>query len=237
MEDYRTRKQRREDEKNGKSEYIIDASIVGYQDEDETYETIEVTYADGRVFGDIENTEEMREKIKGKQKTQIENGLELLPGLKTKVKLLKNSSLIAGLIGIGSITTGYIISHQSLMSPEENTLALAALGTIAIFSEIPIHASLRKDVPKYKELSKFDMLKQYEQELKETPNYRNSLVGVKSEIADFIEECYANGEDPFALSDGSPLEQKDIRQILNNLETEKNMGFQYIKRNEKQEEK
>lgn len=228
MKDYRISKKKKEN-----LDYILDVTTSApYKDEQENFhesDTIDVHFADGKVFKGIARTPEELKKINERQEIQVDAGIENLP---TFERRLHTSSALAGV----SIVAGPIVSTvaSSMLTPifnmEPNPVTVVCAGvTIALCGAIPASIGVIKNLPKVKELRKLKYRNDNEETLRCINKYPNALASLPESQVERI-ESFENAEDSFGISHVNEFTQQDLETIVANIDREKTFGFQYAKK-------
>lgn len=214
--------------------YIIEARpnmvVINEGNEVQETETLDIYFADGKVFKNVRYDEENLKKIADRQEQQATEGITNLPIFE---KRLTRSGIItaASIVGGPIIASG--ISHvvaQSLQTPADPTMVVCAGGILALCGAIPAAISLARNLPIVKELKKLKYRNEHREELDRFDEYENALAGLpKSVTADFM-TAKENGEDPFSTSNVDGFTQQEMETIISNIEREKEFGFTYVKK-------
>lgn len=227
MRDYRLNRKQQPD-------YIIEAipktSVFEEAGETETYDTLDIKFADGKVFKNVMYDEENLKKIEDRQEQQVTEGITNLPIFE---KRLTRSGIMtaASIVGGPVIASG--ISHvaaQSLQTPVDPTMVVCAGGVLALCGAIPAAISLVKNLPIVKELKKLKYRNEHRDELDHFEDYENALAGFSNGVAGNYMAAKLNDEDPFSISNVDGFTQKEMETIVSNIEREKELGFTYVKK-------
>ncbi|MBQ2910577.1 MAG: hypothetical protein IJE53_07190 [Bacilli bacterium] len=206
--------------------YILDVKPVKNRptaEGEEARETLTITFADGRKFDNIEYSAENIQTIIAQQERQARAGVKNLPvfqGRKTIAGVMTAASIVGGPV-IGAVTSTAI----------DNPIALAiGTGVVTLAALIPSACSLVKNAGKVKELRKIKFRDVHRKELETYPNYENALAGLPTRKRQWFEGMANEGQDPFCITEIDSYTQRDLEQIMENMETEKQYTFKYAPR-------
>lgn len=189
----------------------------------ETTEELLITFADGRVFRDVQFNEESIRKIIKQQEAQAKAGVEnigVFEKRKTRAGIMTGAAIVGGPV-IGALAATAIANPV--------TLAIGT-GVLTLTAAVPAVCSLVKNSGKVSELRKIKYRDDHSTDLREFPNYRNALVGLSSRKKNWFEGMLEEGQDPFCITEIDSYSQGDLEQIVQNIETEKKYQFTYVPR-------
>lgn len=215
-------------DRKAEPKYILDVktdteTTVAEDDSRETTETLRVVFADGRVFNNLEYSEENIKKIIEQQEKQAAAGvgnISVFEKRKTKAGIMTAASIVGGPV-IGAVAAGLL--------PNPFTVAIGA-GILTVATAIPAVCSLVKNAGKVSELRKIKYRDDHRKELSTFDQYENSLVGLSSRKRRWFSEMKEEGNDPFCITEIDEFSQSDLEQIIENIDTEKTYKFTYSKR-------
>lgn len=189
----------------------------------ESTEELLITFADGRVFRDVQFNEESIRKIIKQQEAQAKAGVEninVFEKRKTRSGIMTGAAIVGGPV-IGALAATAIT----------NPIALAiGTGVLTLAAAVPAACSLIKNTGKVSELRKIKYRDEHSTELREYPNYRNALVGLSARKREWFESMEEEGHDPFCITEIDSYTQSDLEQIVQNIATEKKYQFTYTPR-------
>lgn len=200
-------------------EYIQDF----YLSEDENGSTYNVVYGDGRVFGNIENTEENLAKIEEIQEEQIDKAIQNKAHFKSKCTKSEFLTVATGmtLSSVGGILANHI---ETTYANAPSILVLGtAVGVITILGSIPPYTKMRKNDKLLAQITKFEYRNNHIRELESIDNYANALSGLPEKLVEHI----GKSKRPFSIFNSSEFTLKDLEMIIENMEREQKSGFQY----------
>ena len=216
--------------KKENNNYIVDVRRTGNSNS-EGIETLEVEFADGRVFKNIaccdENMSKIVVQLENQAKAGVEN-IEVFEKRKTKAGRVAALSLPLGFSGGGLISA--VVEEIAPEVQDDPSLFLISMGAITLMTAIPSVYSLIKNNPKVKELTKIKFRNDHREELKNFNKYENALAGLSSDTADMLMERIEKGEDPFSVIYVDSYSQADLEAIVENIDREKTYGFTYAKK-------
>ena len=215
-------------DRKAEPKYILDVKteeeiVVGENDSKETRETLSIVFADGRVFRNVEYSEENLKKIIDQQEKQAKAGvgnISVFEKRKTRAGIMTAASIIGGPV-IGAVAAGLL--------PNPFTVAIGA-GILTVATAVPAVCSLVKNAGKVSELSKIKYRDEHRRELESFSDYENSLVGLSSRKRKWFSEMVEEGNDPFSITEIDEFSQSDLQQIIENIDTEKTYKFTYASR-------
>lgn len=207
--------------KNQEKDYLLNFTLV-QNGEESTYD---VTFADGRVFGQVTANEENLAKFERIQEAQAEKGVankHIFQSRRTKAGLATfGSAALSSAAGIGIAN---LISTLGVAEPNGLTLAIG-VGVVTVLGSIPAFSKFLKNNAKVKELDKIEYRNEHKEQLAQIDQYANSLSGVSVSATALIEE----EENPFSILNIDRFSLEDLEKIIDNMEREKRTGFQYTK--------
>lgn len=215
-------------DRKAEPKYILDVktgteTIVAEDDSKETRETLRVVFADGRVFNNLEYSEENLKTIIEQQETQAQAGvgnMSVFEKRKTKAGIMTAASIVGGPV-IGAVAAG-VLSNPF-------TVAIGA-GVLTVATAIPSICSLLRNSSKVSELRKIKYRDEHRDELETFDQYENALVGLSSSKRRWFSEMVKEGNDPFCITEIDEFSQRDLQQIIENIDTEKTYKFTYATR-------
>lgn len=224
-----------------KSKYPTDILevTIGEPIEDEqgnpiSKDSLDVHFADGRVYTRLENEPENIAKIHAKQEKQVEDGISILPRLKRRRTL---GGITRGIFSLVGTIAAPIFSNQIILPTfdvEADTVKMAITGGIlavtGLAGAIGTGVYLKNKNLAIDELEKLKYRNDHSSELNSIDEYPNSLVGLSQKQIDRI-ESYESDEDPFNVGVVDSYTKKDLETIVSNVEREKEFGFQYVHKN------
>lgn len=215
--------------KEDAKKYIADMYYVGDG-------SIEVCFADGRVFRGISACEDNICKLCDMQEAQAKVGLE-------SKNIFRNRALgSAGLTfisGVGTMAASYFattgIPALHAYASANPTAVAAGVGVITVLSLIPGFAKLCKnkrlvdnlDLIQYRDENR-DILDSYK-------SHPNSLCGLDDDLARWLacpssDDGDSFSDDPFSIVNLYRFTKADLETIVNNIQTEQDLGFAYVRR-------
>lgn len=183
--------------------------------------SLEIKFADGRVFKNIERNEENIKKINKVQEEQARKGLD-------NYVVFKNRFIKAIVyLGCSGLATGLVLATTltSQMTPVE---LFTGLGVINVFGTIPSFCKLIRNKLKMNELDKVSYRDNNIDKLKNYKKYENSLVGLDSCTSNYFNE--SSPDDAFAIVNVDKYEKSDLETIVSNIDSEESLGFTYVKK-------
>lgn len=220
MKDYRIDKKEHLDD-------ILDvtksAPTVDEDGQEHDIDAIDIHFADGKVFTGVAKTDEQLKKILERQEAQVDEGIENLPVFQRRVKL-------SGAAAAVSMVAGQIISMTTpIFNMDSDPIKIACAGAvIGLCGAIPAGVCVVKNLPIVKELSKLKYRNDHRDELNKIGTYPNALVGLsESEISRI--KSFGAEKDPFNVGSVDDFTQGDLETIVDNVQREKDFGFQYAK--------
>ena len=216
-------------ERKANPKYILNVEpVTGPATESgEPEELLEVTFADGRVFRNIRSTDENIATIVAQQEKQAQEGVENLSVFKRRKTLsgvMSAASVVGGPFIVKAVTSLCEGAQQAESDPL--TFAISA-GVVTLAALIPSLCSLVKNAGKVKELNKIKYRTEHREELTTYTEYENSLVGLSPRKQEWFESAVEQGFDPFCITEIDSYSEADLRQIMDNIETEKTYQFTY----------
>ena len=182
--------------------------------------SLEIEFADGRVFKNIERNDENIKKINKIQEEQARKGLD-------NYVVFKNRFIKAIVyLGCSGFATGLVLATAltSQMTPVE---LFTGLGVINVFGTIPSFCKLLRNKLKMNELDKVSYRDNNIDILKNYKNYENSLVGLDSCTSNYFNE--SSPDNAFAIVNADNYEKSDLETIVSNIDREESLGFTYAK--------
>lgn len=222
MKDYRINKDEQKD-------YIIGVRTVSSKGK-ETPKTLEVEFADGRVFKNIVCDDNNMAKIVEQLEKQAQAGvgnIEVFEKKKTVAGRVLALSLPLGFAGGGLISA--TVEQAAPELQDDPSLFLIGMGAITLMAAIPSAYSLIKNSPKVKELRTIKYRNEHRTELDSFNNYENALAGLPEDTANMFLASVVKGEDPFSVVYIDSYDQQDLETIVENIEREKEYQFTYVK--------
>ena len=221
MKDFRINKDEQKD-------YIID--VLRTKKSEKGVETLEVKFADGRVFKNIVCNNDNLSKIIAKLEEQAQAGVD-------NIDVFEKKRTVSGrMIGLspafGFVGGGLISAAVEQMAPElqgDPTLFFVGVGAITLIGAIPSACTLIANNPKLKELRTIKYRNEHRSELDSFNNYENALAGLPEDTANMFLASVVKGEDPFSIVYIDSYSQDDLELIVENIEREKTYGFTYVK--------
>ena len=183
--------------------------------------SLEIEFADGRVFKNIERNDENIKKINKIQEEQARKGLD-------NYVVFKNRFIKAIVyLGCSGFATGLVLATAltSQMTPVE---LFTGLGVINVFGTIPSFCKLLRNKLKMNELDKVSYRDNNIDILKNYKNYENSLVGLDSCTSNYFNE--SSPDNAFAIVNADNYEKSDLETIVSNIDREESLGFTYAKK-------
>ena len=210
------------------SKYILDVKTkecvtVTEKNEEEVTEALSIVFADGRVFKNVEYSEENLAKIIAQQEKQAKDGVEnidVFKKRKTKAGIMTTAAMIGGPVA-GAVAAGLL--------PNPFTVAIGA-GILTLAAAVPAVCSLVRNSGKVTELRKIQYRDENRAKLNEYSNYENALVGLSTRKRNWFTEMAEEQQDPFCITEIDSFTQDDLEQIMKNMETEKTYKFTYVKK-------
>lgn len=227
MKDYRVNKKEQ-------PAYIIEAVPGTYtvQEKGKTadVETLEVHFADGKVFKNVKYDKENLDKIIKRQEEQAAQGVENLPVFKRRLTL-------SGIMAAASIVGGPFIAanvvpavEQAMQVESDPTRISLATGVLVLCGVIPSAVSALKNLPIIKELKKIKYRDEHREQLDHFDDYENALVGLtEAQQTDYL-EAKSTQEDPFCITKIDQFTIGEMETIVENIEREKAFQFTYVNR-------
>ena len=196
-----------------------------YLTEDENGSTYSVVYGDGRVFEEIENTEENLARIEKIQEKQMETAIENKKHFKRKQSLSEVMTFATGitLSSLGGVIANYI--DTTYESAPSSLILGTAVGVITILGTIPPFAKMRKNDKLCNQIAKFEYRNEHRHQLDKINSYHNALSGLPEDVKELVR----TSKNPFSIFNASEFTLKDLEMIIENIERETNSGFQYRK--------
>lgn len=224
MKDYRL-------DRKADPNYIVDVtSKTSGAVDGKKVETLSVKFADGRVFKNIVCDENNIDKIIKQQEKQAKKGVEninVFEKRRTKAGILTGTAIIYGPLVSKMVDSISNAANQT----ESDPVSFGILtGVITLGSLIPGVYSLLKNHEKVKELKKIKFLNSNKNVLQTYPDYENALVGLPKSKQKWFEEMKQEGEDPFCITEIDMYTENDLKQIIENMDTEKAYQFTYVPR-------
>ena len=183
--------------------------------------SLEIKFADGRVFKNIERNEENIKKINKVQEEQARKGLD-------NYVVFKNRFIKAIVyLGCSGFATGLVLATAltSQMTPVE---LFTGLGVINVFGTIPSFCKLLRNKLKMNELDKVSYRDNNIDKLKNYKKYENSLAGLDSCTSNYFNE--SSPDNAFAIVNADNYEKSDLETIVSNIDREESLGFTYAKK-------
>lgn len=208
----------RNDSKKSKREYITEVKDMGDG-------TLDVYFADGSVFHKVSYNEDNLKKIEEIQEKQAEKGIEEYIHFSFRKTTSKAMAIAAPLLAFsGSMG---IVSDQSLSLGTNNPLVVATgVGVITILSSIPMGIKFVRDRKTLAELDKIEYRNKHRDKLDSYKCYENSLAGVSEKV----QEKLLHKKNPFSILNIDNFSKSDLEKIVNNINKERRLQFQYSKR-------
>lgn len=184
--------------------------------------TLKITFADGRVFRNIEKNDENIDKINKVQEEQAKNGLDNYITFKNR---FYKSIVYLGCCGFA---TGLFLASlfgYPQMTPVE---LFTGLGVINVFGTIPSVCKLVRNKLKINELDKISYRNNNIDKLKEYKEYENSLAGLSSSTSTYLND--APSDKAFSIVNVDNYTKKELETIVSNIDSEESLGFTYVKK-------
>ncbi len=208
------------DGKQAKSEFITEVVDMGDG-------TLDVHFADGSVYHRVSYNENNLKKIKDIMETQASRGVENYSSFSIKTKVSKCMSFVVPLVVFsGTMST---ITDQELES--DPIVVATKVGLVTVLSAIPMGIKFIKDKRTSDELKKIDYCNSNKEQLSKFRDYENSLVGLSKEVQSMLLHPSFNFDgDPFSILNVDNFSIKDLEKIMQNIEKERKLGFEYKKK-------
>ena len=184
--------------------------------------TLQITFADGRKFKNIEKSEDNIARINDVQEQQAKKGL-------MNYVTFKNRFYKAILyLGCSGFATGLVLA-AAVAYPQMTPLELfTELGVINVFGVLPSVYKLVKNKVKIAELDKIEYRDANIEKLKKYKSYENSLAGLNSSTGSYFDENSA--DKAFSVVNADNYTKKDLKTIISNIDNEESLGFTYVKK-------
>ncbi len=200
--------------------YITDIKLVEDREGNESYE---VTFADGRVFRNIEVDEENLAKIESKMQLQAKSGLNNMVHFIKERNVALVNTVVSGALSVAGVT----ITAANFQAGAPSLVVPITMGTVGVLALIPSAAKLVKNNKKLQELSKIKYLNHHKKTLESYKEYPNALVGLDKRTENYFREI----EEPFLMIDLDDYSEKDLETIVDNISLrEREYSFNYPKR-------
>ena len=188
--------------------------------------TLDVKFADGRVFKNIDACEENIEKIVVTQEEQAKRGIKNFAHFVREKKNAVAETIGSGVVA-GSVATGvtFIPKIHEALSVQDPIYVVAGIGAITVLSMVPGLVKLVRSKGKVKELEKLSYRESNLDNLNNFRNYPNALVGVRPEVASRLERS----KNPFSILNIDSYSLEDLQQIMKNINVEEAYDFTYGK--------
>ena len=217
-------------DRKAEPKYILDIDTkvekVKTEEGTQTEETLSVRFADGRVFRNIHYSEDNIQKVIEQQERQAQAGLE-------NINVFERRKTLAGIMTGATIVGGPVISVMatSMLGTSENPYVMALnAGIVTLLALVPSVCTLIKNSGKVRELHKIKYRNEHKDDLRSYPLYQNALAGLSSSKKQWFELMAQEGLDPFAITEIDLYSKKDLEQIVENIDTEKQYQFVYAPR-------
>ncbi len=235
MRDYRLNKK-------DQPAYILEAVpnttvIADESGKTEEEKTLDVHFADGKVFRNVKYDKDNIKKIVDTQEAQATQGVENLPVFKRRLTL--DGIMIASSIVGGPFIAANVVPaiEQAMQIESDPTRITLASGVIVLCGVIPSALSALKSLPIIKELKKVKYRNEHREQLDHFDDYENALVGLtEAQQTDYIEAKSAQ-EDPFCITKIDQFTIGEMETIVENIEREKAFQFTYVNRPARSTEK
>ena len=227
MKDYRLNKKEQ-------PAYIIKAVpvtlTVGENGKTDDVQTLEVHFADGKVFKNVKHDKENLDKIIKCQEEQAAKGVENLPVFKRRLTM-SGVMAAAAIVGGPIIASNVVPAVEQAMQVESDPARITlATGVLVLCGAIPSAISALKNLPIIRELNKVKYRNEHREQLDHFDDYENSLVGLKeTQQTDYL-KAKSTQEDPFCITKIDQFTIGEMETIVGNIEREKAFQFTYVNR-------
>lgn len=181
--------------------------------------TLEITFASGRVFKNIEYNEENLSKIVTVQEEQVQKAIANKKVFKDKQGYAKMATLLTLSLSTAASTLGSMTLIANSVDP---VFVGVGVGVLMIFSNIPSTYKLVKNSEKLKELEKLAYRNEHKDQLDRIKEYENALAGLPRKKRQKFRQ-----KDPFSILHVEQFSQKDLETIVENIEKEDSFQFAY----------
>ncbi len=197
--------------KKEKEKYIVEVIDCG--------DSLAIKFADGTVFSDYEKTDENIEILKDAMEAQKDSVLGNLPKFRRREIMYD-----VGAVAIPAASTYLMLTQATdITNPEQLAIATGAVVGVELVGLLSQSIKNRKKV---KEIKKFMLRDEMQEDLDNLDQYPHALAGVKSSIVRLAE----NYEDPFNALFSDMYTTKDLEKISKNIEREKTYQLTPIKK-------
>lgn len=211
-------------------EYIIDENerkqyITNFTREKNG--TLSVEFADGRVFNNIEYSDENIEKIITIQEEQARRGIDHYKVFKRRLNTskIKTAAAFVGTLG-ASIGATFIPAVSQAVESNHPLVVCLGIGAVTVLGTIPAYAKLYRDSKVVEELDKIKYRDTHRKELATIRDHENSLAGLDQHRTGWMKRV----EDPFSIANIDRYDIEDLETIVDNINVENNLGLTYVKR-------
>ena len=189
--------------------------------------SISVEFADGRVFRNIEYSDENIDKLIAKQEAQAKRGLDHYKTFKARLKRsqAKTGLSFAGTLGLSIAAANYIPAISELVDKSNPLVVCLGIGVVTVLGTIPAYAKLYKDGKIVEELDKVKYRNSHQDELESIDEYPNALAGLDPNKTGWMKRV----TDPFSIANVDRYGIEDLETIVSNINNEKQFGFTYEK--------
>lgn len=228
MKDYRVNKSKNKD-------YIVDVTQVRTPVEtgdgkQKTCKTLNIKFADGKVFRNVRYDEGNVAKITSQIDQQVEEGIQNLDKLtkrRNKTGIITAGTLFGTPLlceGIAAVASNYLETEQ-----DPTRVAIAA-GVITLLGVIPSAYHFIKNSQVVSELRKLKYRNDNRNDLDNAIGYENAFAGLSTKKANMFAGALETGMDPYTVLRVDDYSKEDLETIVANIEREKTYQFTYAQR-------
>lgn len=218
MRDYRTNKKENND-------YILNVRSVE-NSKDEGNKTLEIEFADGRRFTNIESTPDNLFTIMSQQEKQATEGIGNIEVFKRREAWAKFATAVSA----GATSGVYGLVAEKLLENSTNdfeTLAACICGGCLVLMNVIVGGYfIQKNHGIVGELEKVNFRNTNRETLKKYKDYPNATTGLAKRKVEYLEKADPAG-DPFNIIDIERFSTDDLKKIVENVKTEESFGFDY----------
>ena len=192
--------------------------ILGYK-RNHKNGTIDIMFADGSIYKNIDYCEKNVEIIEATQEKQAKKAVNNREKIVSEKNRAKGYSIIGSIVG--AIGSTLVLVPMNTDLPK----LITSVGIVGLCSAIPGLCKLKKENSKLKEVDKISYLNQNRERLEQFDNYQNSFVGIDKDVSLKLKKR----KNPFSILHIDDFSQDDLETMIRNMDREDKFQFVYKK--------
>lgn len=190
--------------------------------------TLDIVFANGRVFKNIEYNEENIEKIIKTQENQVDKAIAREKVFKDKYGYAQAATILSLSLSTAVSTIGGMVLVNNSIDP---IIIGTGIGALMIFGNIPAACKLIKSRKRVAELEKLSYRNEHKEQLDQMKKYENALSGLPKKKQHLFRQ-----KDAFSILNVDDFSKGDMETIVENIEKEESFQFVYKIKPEKTEQ-